>query len=410
MDPELDFWDLVEPTTSRWEKATLTLHEENTAKVCSTLAKGLPNVKHLTLESEFFPEDVTLGPTPRLAELYLNRQITLDISDGTTLSALRRLVIKSVSPSSAFIMNFLPTLTECPLLELLHLDSISSITFDDTILFGALDVSLPRLQILRIEAVTVPFAATLLRHLRADGLEQLRVHCRSEGDDIAALRSLGRPDGKGLILPVLSNRRGPSEICLTLSDEWIRVEDLTGRLFLDFGLEGLRNHADLLRPVVQDCANATRRIAITVRLYHVMSLNGLHILCEASPMVTSIHCYDRGRHGSMYRCVLRSGTGQTTCQTCYSTEHEDSIVFPRLSELRLYVPHIASLLPTYNQQVQLAYLSRPCIGTVAPLPLTSPLEQNSGLKIYINDTFMPPDPASLFRDPWAMPSFLQFDF
>ncbi|KAG8955798.1 hypothetical protein FRC00_005237 [Tulasnella sp. 408] len=235
MDPELDFWDLVEPTTPRWEKATLTLHEGNTAKVCSTLTKGLPNLKRLTLESGFFPEDVKLGPTPRLAELYLNRQTTLDISDGTTLSALRTLVIRAVSPSSAFIMNFLPTLTECPLLELLHLDSISSFIFDDTILFGALDVSLPRLQILKIEAVTVPFAATLLCHLRADGLEELRVHSHSEGDDIAVLRALGQPrHGKGLIVPVLSDRRASSEIFLSLSDEWIRMEDMTGRLFLDF--------------------------------------------------------------------------------------------------------------------------------------------------------------------------------
>ncbi|KIO22599.1 hypothetical protein M407DRAFT_216230 [Tulasnella calospora MUT 4182] len=414
IDPELDVWDLVEPTTSRWEEATVTLHMESSAKVCSTLIKGLPNLERLTLLSEFFAEDVTLGPTPRLAELYLNQQVTLDTSAGTTLSALRRLVIKSVSPSSTFIINLLPTLAECPLLEFLHLDSISSI-FDDTILFSPLGVSLPLLQILRIEAVTVALVATLLQHLRADVLKQLRVHSHSEGDDISVLRALARPrGGKGLILSVLNNRRTSSEICLSLGEEWIRIEDGTGRLFLDLGLDAdvrndMRNLEDLLPPVFQECAAATRKIALTVRLYHATSLEGLHILCEASPMVTSIHCYDRGQAGQMYRCVLRSGTGQITCQTCSSTEFEFSVAFPRLSELRLHVPHISSLLPTYNREVQLAYLSRQSIVAAAS-PWESPLEQNTGLKIYMNDTFMLPDPASLYQDPWSMPSFLQFDF
>ncbi|KAG8930859.1 hypothetical protein FRC01_002162 [Tulasnella sp. 417] len=396
-DPELDFWDLVQPTRSRWEEATLALHEESRGKVSVTLAEGLPNLKRLTLQSEFFAEEVTLGPTPCLAELHLNRQVTLDTGPETTLAALRRLVIKAVSPSSAFIMNFLPTLAECPLLELLHLDSISSIIFDDTILFSAVDVSLPLLQILRIEAVAVPLVSTLLQHLRADSLGQLRVHSHTDGDNIAVLRALIRPRAeKGLILPVLNNRRTSSEIFLSLGEEWIRLEDGTGRLFLDLELDAhgrndMSNLESLLRPVFRDCASATRRVAITVRLYHLVSLEGLHIICEGAPMVTNIHCYDRGKQGRMFRCVLRLSTGQTACQTCTSAEF---IAFPRLGELKLYIPHISSLLLNYYREVQLAYLYRHST-LVAASRWARPLENPPGLKIYINDTFILPDPADL---------------
>ncbi|KAG8965780.1 hypothetical protein FRC05_003039 [Tulasnella sp. 425] len=407
--PELDVWDLLQPTVSRWEEAALNLGWENHAKLSSTLEKGMPSLKRLTLISEGYAGDVRLGPTPRLAELCLSRNVSLDVTTGTTLSTLRRLTIISINPSSSLIINFLPTLAECPFLELLHLASITSISFNHATLFAALDVVLPFLRILKIEDADASFVSLLLRHVRADGLEQLTVRSSSEGGNMAVLRAISSPrHGNGLILPVLNWERTSSQLGLSLNEDWLRIEDETGGLFLEVGLDGrndICNLAELLGPIYQYCAATVRNITIAVRLYHLKSFENLHVLCGAAPMVTSIHCYDRRQDGHLYRCVLDSIT-QNPCQACSLGGPRQLNTFSRLAEIRIHVPYAASLLPTYTRDVQMTYLSRQSIAQAAA---ASTAEDVLELKIYINDTYMLPDSQSLYRDPWSLISSLQFD-
>lgn len=122
-------------------------------------------------------------------------------------------------------------------------------------------------------------------------------------------------------------------------------------------------------------------------------------------MVTNLHCYDRRQDGHLYRCVMDSII-QNPCQACSLGGPLQLNTFSRLAEIRIHVPYAASLLPTYTRDVQVAYLSR---QSIAQATAASTVEDISDLKIYINDTYMLPDSQSLYRDPWSLISFLQFD-
>lgn len=135
------------------------------------------------------------------------------------------------------------------------------------------------------------------------------------------------------------------------------------------------NLASLLSQVYQYCAATARSITMAVHLHHVESLESLHFLCGAAPMVASIHCYDREQYGQLFRCVL-DGISQDACQTCSPGGRTPSITFSGLLELRIYVPVEPSPLARYTRAVQVAYFNS--------------LEDLPDLKIFVNDVFMPP--------------------
>ncbi|KAG8942882.1 hypothetical protein FRC04_003457 [Tulasnella sp. 424] len=399
-DPESGVWDLLQSTTSRWKEATLTLGSRNHSNLNSTLEHGMPNIRRLTLLSTGVTQEVRFGPTPRLAELCLYG-MSLDIISRMTLSTLRRLTVQGVDSESPLFINFLPTLAGCPLLEFIHLETIFHVGFKRIAHVADLNVTLPFLKILKLKRVHASLVSLLFQHLRADGLEQLRVCCLElPGETMAVLQVLSEPrHGGGLILPVLSCRDTSSELSLSVGRGWLTIEDRTKRLSVDFGFNewDVSNLADLLRPVYQYCAASTRRIRMFVCIDRLRSLESLHFLCGAAPMVTRVHCKDRKGYG-LSRCVL-DGISQNACQICSPGGRTRSNTFSRLSELRIYAKDGSIPSPECIRAVHVAYLSRQRIvqGKAASSG-DDPLEDLPDLKIFVDNKFVPPDLGSLDQD------------